>query len=137
MAQTFTRDELTLAFTWHLARQVTDADFDVTDGELSWMDRNFPMKNLWAADFVGENGAPTLRYEDALGEALVVLPDELRLDEKLALITMLFELTLADDEFHHTEGSVIVRAAQLLGVTNSELDAHLSSLDSVGEVDLD
>lgn len=136
MADTFTRDELTLAFTWHLARQVADADFDVTDGELSWMDLHFPTDKLKAAGFVDHSG-PTRRYEDALGEALASLPDDLALEEKLGLITVLFEGTLADDEFHHTEGNVIVRAAQLLGVSNSQLDAHLSSLDAVGDVELD
>ena len=70
-----------------------------------------------------------------LEQALATLPDALSPADKRAILVELFRGTLADDDFHHREGSVLVRTARLLGMGSTELDEVLSALDEVGDVD--
>lgn len=133
----FTRGQLKLAFRWHVAREITDADMEIAEGEIDWMIRTFPRQLLVDNGFVDGNGDITTDFEEALGESRVQLPRILSLDEKLALLGELFQVTLADDEFHHEEGNVLFRAATQLGVSSTELDDFLGTLDQVGDVELD
>ena len=131
------RGKLKLAFSWHIAKEITDADLEIAEGEEAWMSKVFPRDTLVDAGFIDSDGKATSEFESCLGEALAMLPEVLPLSEKLIMLTTLFEGTLADDDFHHEEGNVLVKAASLLGVRPSELDEHLASLDQVGEVELD
>ncbi len=133
----FQRDQLTLAFRWKVAREMVEADMHVADGEQAWLERTFPPDALREAGFIDDQGAPTATWEACVAEALATLPDLLSPEDKRAILVELFRGTLADDDFHHAEGGVLVRTAQQLGVGGGELDAVLSALDEVGEVDLE
>lgn len=133
----FTRGQLKLAFSWHVAREILDADMEIAEGEEQWMAKAFPREALVDAGFVDNGGHPTAYYETCLGEALVTLPDVLSFDEKILLVRTLFAGTLADDEFHHEEGNVLVKAAHLLGLNSDDIEQALETIEDVGEVELD
>lgn len=133
----FALDQLKLAFAWHVAQRIVGADGDVQSTESGWLASNFPTSTLASSGFVDGSGAPTDVFEQALDEALRVLPTELTLAARLQLLETFLDASLADDELHHTEGGVLLEAAAMLGVTPQQLDAHLDTLDEVGSVDLD
>lgn len=130
----FTPTQLELAFRWYVATEMLDADFERTETEEDWFATACPTEALASAGFIGPNGDHTPTYERCLGEALVTLPDALSHGEKIRVLRDLLRGGLADDEFHHEEGKVLMKAAMLLGVPYSAL---FDSLDEVGEVDLD
>lgn len=132
----FTLEQLKLAFTWHVARRVIDADGATHQDEAAWLAERFPADQLTRAGFIDTQGAPTSTFENALAEALEVLPTALHKPGRLALLETFLGASLADQELHHTEWSVLLEAAQQLGIQPHEFDAHLDTLDEVGSVDL-
>ena len=132
----FTVDDLKLAFSWHTAREIVISDHEIADREEAWLSQQFSTQALTEAGFLDASGDPTARYDDAVTEAARVLPDALDQGTKLAMITMIFKATLADDEFRIEEGHVLIKAAHVLGLSTDALDAHLGQLDEVGEVEL-
>lgn len=135
MAET-SRDDLKLAFAWHVAREIMDADLEVAEGEVQWLAKHFPADALSTAGFTDASGDPTERYHSALGQALVQLPEMLEGGEKKQLLGTFFSATLADDEFKREEATALVKAAKLLGLSMADLDSFLESHDDVGSLDL-
>jgi hypothetical protein len=126
-------DVLAALYAWDrwAALQDGGANLELLDG---W----YPVVVLMGAGLVGEDGRPTGAWADAKAEALVRLPSELTDAAKLDLLTHLFELCVADGIMERDEGSTLFSAATDLGVSSSDLDAHLDTLtDHVGEIDLD
>ena len=128
--------DLELALTWHLTRELLDADLNLDPQEAQFLADRFPQSTLQAAGFVHEDGAPTDRFQAVLAEALVVLPERMSEDDKAVILRMLFSASLVDDDFHRQEGHVLAKAAQLLGLSLAQLDAALEISDDVGTVDL-
>lgn len=133
---TFPVDQLKLAFAYHIVRQIVGADGEFGAAEQRWIARAFPPTTLETSGFLDRN-LLTMAFERALETALVELPQRLTLEEKLDLLETFLDASLADEQLHHTEGSLIVKAAELLGVPPDALDKHLDTLDSVGSVELD
>jgi uncharacterized tellurite resistance protein B-like protein len=119
--------QLKLAFAYHIVQRIVGADEKLARGEIRFLEQRFPAALMRRAGFLSETGTFTEAFERATSEALVDLPVRLNADEKLSLLDLLFEATLADDEFHASEAKVLVHAARLLGVSGEVLDAHLST----------
>ena len=130
------RETLELALSWHLAQEVLVADLEFAESEQVWMTRHFPQSALESAGLADAGGARTPYFHDCVSEALISLPETMSLEQKAAMIGVLFSATLADDDFHHQEGHVLVRAAKILGLSTGDLNQVLSSLEQVGDVDL-
>jgi uncharacterized tellurite resistance protein B-like protein len=132
----FPRSTLELALSWHLAQEVLLADLEIAETEHAWLAQHFPQSKLQDAGLADEAGARTPFFHDCVSEALITLPETMSRDDKLTLIKTLFAATLADNDFHHKEGNVLVRAVHMLGLSDGDLDGLLGSLDQVGDVDL-
>ena len=126
-----------LAFALHAARLLVDADGVLDPREQAFIEREFPHLELRDAGFVDSHGQLTEQYQAALNTALETLPEALTEDQKLDLIHKLFKASLADDVFEHREGNILLVVSRLLGLAPGRLDAYLSSLPEVGEVELD
>ncbi|MEQ1507912.1 MAG: TerB family tellurite resistance protein [Myxococcota bacterium] len=135
MDEAFSPEELELAFTYHLVNQIVGADGVVAPAEARFVSRTFPPSLLASSGFVGSNGLFTPRWTEALGEALLVLPER-SVEARVAIVETLFRAALADDEFLRAEASTIHRAARLLGLED-EAYAELVERLVTTEVDLD
>ena len=119
--------QLKLAFAYHIVQRIIGADEKLARGEIRFLEQRFPTALLTRAGFLAPDGTFTEVFQRATSEALIALPVRLNKEEKLGLVDLLFEATLADDEFHVAEGKVLVHAARLLDLSSAELDAHLST----------
>jgi uncharacterized tellurite resistance protein B-like protein len=119
--------QLKLAFAYHIVQRIVGADDKLARGEVKFLEQRFPAALLARTGFLSPEGTFTEHFQRATSEALIALPSRLNKEEKLGMIDLLFEATLADDEFHASEGKVLVHAARLLDLTTDELDAHLST----------
>jgi uncharacterized tellurite resistance protein B-like protein len=129
---------LVLVFTRHILGEISRADSVVKPHERLLIERICPTSRLVAYGFVTALGEPTEAFSAARQEALHRLPLELSDAQKLEICTQLLELCVIDGDFDRTEGSLLVLAASLLGVSSSTFHRHLDSLtDHVGSVDLD
>jgi uncharacterized tellurite resistance protein B-like protein len=134
----FDTEVLKLAFVWHLLGELARADGAVTADERALADRVCPREKLVSAGLADAAGEPTDNGREARSVAADRLRDALSREQKLALLTQLFELCVVDGQMDREEGSLLFLAGSLLGVRPSELDAHLDTLtEHVGEVELD
>ncbi len=131
----FSLEQMKLALAYHMVVETIDADLEVNDAEERFLSRTFPADSLRKAGFVDNTGT-TVRFEQCLGQALITLPETMSLADRLAILTQVFQASLADEEFARQEGAVLVKASRLLAITPSQLDDHLDALESVGNVDL-
>lgn len=122
MDEAFTHEELKLAFAFHVVGQILGADGQVERGERTFLERTFPRALLERSRFLGPDGQYTARWNEALGEALLVLPT-LPVGERIALVDVLFRAALADDVLELEEGAVVERAARLLALSPADLAA--------------
>lgn len=130
-------DVLKLAFARHVLDQIARADATVDAGERDLIEQIAPTFGLQSAGLLDMSGRPTAAFHVARAQALERLPRELPTEGKLELVTQFLELCVVDGEIHRDEGSLLWRAADLLGLTPDEFDAHLDTLtDHVGEVEL-
>ena len=109
-------ERLELAFAYHLADQVVGADGHVAPQEAAFLEERFGAGRLRAYGFVDEAGAFTEGFRAAVDEALAVLPSELPEARKVALMELLRQASLADQEGHESEANVLIVAARLLGL---------------------
>ena len=135
MDEDFSLDELKLAFSWHMVNQIVGSDGMVAPAEAKFLSRTFPESLLRHSGFVSSTGAFTQRWNDALGEALLRLP-ELSVAERASVIGTFFQAAVADDDFQRVEADVIRRAARLLGLQGEEY-ADLVEALVTSEVDLE
>ena len=131
-----TVEQMKLAFCWHLARRIVQADTVVQVAESEWLQERFPEQDLRAAGLTDESGSESKSFNAILGQAMVDLPDVLDLQGKFEVLKALFDATLADAEFHHREGDALVNAGRLLGMSTTEIEQFLSEQAEVGEVEL-
>lgn len=135
---TFDLDVLKLAFTRHVLDEIANADRQLTGDEKALIERVAPTSRLRFHGLLDSAGYPTGAFHQARAEALERLPEELSLDEKLAIVTAFLELCIVDGEIHRDEGSLMYLSSRLLGVTSQQFDLHLDSLtEHVGAVELD
>ena len=132
----FTTEQLTLAFAYHMVQRLIGADDAIHASELRFLESTFPAETMSASGFTKEDGTFTDRYRSALDAALIELPSMLTRSAKLSLLDTLFNASLADNNFDHTEGDVLVQCSHLLGLNASDLDSHLDSHSEVGNLDL-
>ena len=132
----FTLSELRLAFGYHFARLVLESDRTITLTETDFLQRHFSREAVTTAGFVDQVGAFPQRHTEAVRQASVTLPEELSLTDRLALISVLLDASLADDRFESDEGSIVEQAAVFLHIPDDALDAWLAERSDVGEVDL-
>lgn len=118
---------LKLAFAYHVAQRIVGADDQLARGEVRFLEQRFPAELMRRAGFLSADGTFTELFQRATSEALIELPMRLNVAEKLGLIDLFLDATLADGEFHASEGVVLVHAARLLDLTTEALDAHLST----------
>ena len=124
MSDDFTLGQLELAFAYHVVQQVIMGDGVIDPGERKFVEDRFPTELMRQSGFQDGAGHATPRFHAALGDALLELPSQLGLDEKLELIDVLLDASLADFDHHIDEGTPAARAARLLDVTTLELEAH-------------
>jgi hypothetical protein len=125
----FGLDDLKLAFSLHVVDQIVAADDQLTRAELAFLESQFPQKLLRDRGFADEDGVRTDAYHQAAMDALDRLPHQLELDEKVALLSVFFAATIADERFEAAEGNALVDAARLLDMTDDEIDRFLASRD--------
>jgi uncharacterized tellurite resistance protein B-like protein len=128
----FDLHDLRLAFAYHVVHQIVGADQTLDASELRFVKHRFPASKLQRAGFLDASGGLTTRYTRAAGEAVIELPTRLTRLEKLAVLDLLLDASLADGEFHPAEGRLLLHAARLLGLSTADVDAHLSTRE--GEV---
>jgi uncharacterized tellurite resistance protein B-like protein len=129
-------EQLKLAFAYSIVEEIVDADQNVNDAERRYLSEVFPAITLESCGFVDEDGKLNDDYRAAVARSLEVLSGALTLHQKFELIDLFMGASLADGEFHHEEGNVMIWASRLLGLSTAELDGHLSSLAEVGAIDL-
>ena len=134
--QSPTLEQMKLAFCWHLARRIVQADTVVQVAESEWLQGRFPEQDLRDAGLIDDAGSESGAFNAILGQAMVDLPDVLDLQGKFEVLQALFDATLADAEFHHREGDALVNAGRLLGMSTTDIEAFLSSQSEVGDVEL-
>mgnify|MGYP000353494945 FL=1 len=128
---------LELAFTRHVLDLLAESDGVVLAEETEFVERVVPQSALRVAGLVDPSGVLTPAYEAAREEALDRLPVELDMSRRLHLLEVFFELCVIDGELDRGEGSMLFRAAQMLGITPQQFDRHLDGLDDVGHIELD
>ncbi|MEZ4317361.1 MAG: hypothetical protein R3F61_07645 [Myxococcota bacterium] len=126
-------DDLRLAFSMHVVDQIVAADDKLTEAELRFLQDRFPNHILMDRGFTDADGVRTDAYHDAAVDALDRLPTELDSTEKLELLKVFFEATVADDTFELAEGSALLDAARLLDLSDEEIDAFLATRVEVGD----
>jgi uncharacterized tellurite resistance protein B-like protein len=136
MDDTFTTDELKLAFTYHISNQILESDGVVAPGEAAFLQAFFPAELFEASAFVDAEGRYTPRWQDALGEALLELPVRLDVDERLDLLETFYRAAISDGEQHYVEGTILVRAARLLGLKPSQFTARVEQMFGTGSIEL-
>lgn len=132
----FSIQQMKLAISYHAVLKTIEADLQITGAERRFLSGVFPKTSLIEAGFTDENGVFTKRYKRCLGEALISIPETLALEERLAILTQVFQASLADESFAPEEGAVLVYASKLLAITADQLDVHLEQMEAVGNVDL-
>ena len=132
----FSMQHMKLALSYHMVRETINADLEITDAERRFLAGAFPADSLRDAGFIGPRGGTSVHYERCLGAALISIPETLSLDERLTILTQVFQASLADESFAREEGAVLVKASKLLAITSQQLDAHLQLMDDVGSVAL-
>jgi uncharacterized tellurite resistance protein B-like protein len=130
MDEDFSLDELKLAFMYHLAHQIVGADGVVAPDEARYVERTFPELLLSRSGFVGEDGAFTERWREALGEALLRLP-VLSVAERVAMVDTLFDAAMADDSLLEVEADTVRRAARLLALDDEQVSELIERWNTV------
>lgn len=132
----FALDQLKLAFAYSIVEEIVDADEKVDEAERRYLAETFPATSLESCGFLDGDGSLNDDYRAAVAQSLETLANDLDLQEKFKLIDIFMGASLADGEFHHEEGNVMVWASRLLGISSDQLDKHLDTFDDVGSVDL-
>lgn len=123
----FNLDDLKLAFCMHMVDQIVAADDRLSPEELAFLEAKFPPSMLRERGFLGPDGARTDAWHLAAMDALDRLPTELSEAEKLELLTVFFDATVADDQFEIAEGNLLLDGARLLELDDATVDAFLAS----------
>lgn len=123
----FNLDDLKLAFCMHMVDQIVAADDRLSPEELAFLEEKFPQSMLRDRGFVGPDGARTDAWHLAAMDALDRLPTELSEPEKLDLLAVFFDATVADDHFEIAEGNRLLDGARLLDLDDAVVDAFLAS----------
>jgi uncharacterized tellurite resistance protein B-like protein len=129
-----TLEDLLLAFSFHMARQIVAADEATESAELTWLAERFPSALLRGAGFLDDAGADTDRFVELRERALVELPERLTLGEKLAVVEGLLEAIAADGLLKPEELDAIRSVADMLGVDAADWRPLLGDLFGTGRV---
>ena len=136
MHEDFSTEQLKLAFTYHIVNQILESDDEVVPAEARFLATTFPKDLFEGSGFVDAAGKYTQRWQDALGEALLELPERLSVAERLGILEMFYKAAISDDDFQYIEGNVLVRAARLLGLKPEQFTERLEQLIGTGSIDL-
>lgn len=132
----FEFEHLRLAFAYHMVEQIVHADDAVEFKETGFMERHFPVSQLLKYGFIEESGDLTQRFSDALVQALLVLPQELSLEQKLQFINTFIDASMVDNQMQQEEGNVLLTAARLLAIPLDIFQAHLQTMASEDNFEL-
>jgi len=132
--QSFTLDDLKLAFVYDLVHAIVTADDNVRDVEDEFLAGLCPPDRMAAAGFLNDLWQTTERYEQAFAEALEILPDR-PLAERWVLLDGCLEACIIDDFLDPREAEFLRRAAILLGLSDDEFDHYLDGHPAVGRID--
>jgi len=124
----FDTEALKLAFSYHALEQIIAADGVLEPEELAFLEQTFPSELMKESGYMDDAGDKTPLYSHALDEALIELPDRLTLGEKLCIVEIFVDATIADGVFRHSESEVLQQAAIMLGVTTDEWSQHLGMM---------
>lgn len=127
----FDTEALKLAFSYHALEQIIAADGVLEPEEAAFLEQTFPRALMLESGFIDDVGGKTPLYADALDEALIELPDRLTLGEKLCIVELFVDATIADGVFRHSESEVLQQAAIMLGVTTDEWSQHLGQMQKM------
>lgn len=136
MPETFTVEELKLAFTFHIVNQILQSDGEIMPEEARFLEQTFPRQVFARSGFVDRKGHYTQRWQDALGEALLELPVQLTVDQRLGILETFYQAAIADSDFQYIEGNILVRSARLLGLKAEQFTARIEQLIGTGSIDL-
>ncbi len=114
-----------VAFAFHVATMIVDADDRVDPKEMLMMTEAFPRELLDGLAFVDDKNQFTGDYYAAVDEALEVLPGYLSDEEKLRLVTIFARISFSDGDLDLREGTLLMEAAQYLGLSEAQVRAHL------------
>jgi uncharacterized tellurite resistance protein B-like protein len=117
----FELPELHLAFAYHHAQLVVQADGRVVEEEARLLEEAFPFDDIIAARFFDPSTKQfTPRFGEALRMAIEVLPEALSGEGKFVLMGLLLKLCLVDGDYHPREAAVLLRAGLMLGVSERD-----------------
>lgn len=125
-------DDLKLAFSMHMVDQIVAADDVLSPEELAFLERRFPLSMLVERGFAHADGERTEAWHQAAVDALERLPTELTESEKIELLAVFFEATIADARFERAEGNLLVDGARLLDLDDAVIDRFLASRAEAG-----
>jgi hypothetical protein len=131
-------DVLRMAFARHVLQELSHGKPSPSPAELHLMEQLCPLEDLRKAGLVDDRGQFGPTWIEARAQALERLPRELSHPDKLDLLKSFFELTVVDGQLEREEGTILLGAATLLGISSGEFDALLDTLtEHVGSIDLD
>lgn len=122
-------EELKLAFAAHVTESVVEADGNFHYDERKLFALLFPRLLLVEFGFIDERGQTTDHFSSTRDEALLSLPGQLSLDEKLELLALFWGASVADDDLAAEELQVIRHAARLLKIPDAQVDETLDRLE--------
>lgn len=118
-------DREKLAFALWVAHLIAEADGNVVLSELLLIERLFPRDVLMSYAILDADGEVTPVWKEARDHAIRQFPHQLTTEEKLDLVTVFHDVCLADQRMVQAELLVLREAAEALGLTVSQLSAHL------------
>jgi uncharacterized tellurite resistance protein B-like protein len=133
MDDAFSREELLLAFSHHIAHQVVKADGKLHPSEAEWLAVQFPHSILVEAGFVDDEGHTTPRYGRATREGVRTAGTTFSESDRRAMMFSFAEVAVGDLHYHWREGNVLRKAAVLLGLSGDALQEVLRACDAPDE----
>ena len=126
-------ERIKVAFSLHYAMKISQADAVMDYSELAFLSEAFPAEQLRSLGLL-DAGGNLKGVVEAFGEARTTLACALSDGEKLSLITLFFKACLADHELHPDEYALVREAAAELGISATDLSAHLSRISEAPPV---
>lgn len=128
----FTREELQIAFAFYFTRMVMHADEVLHPFEIEFMNRLFGPRVMLGCGYITPDGSGlTDRFELAVQTAIHSLGDALGQGEKLAIVDILIKACEADGEVDPRETTVVLQAARALGLAEDEVIAYVRTAASL------
>lgn len=126
MSETFSIEELKIAFAFRITHMVMEADEVLHPEEVRFIERVFERQALDACGYLeeGERGFSS-RFAAALARAAATLPEELSEAEKLDMMDIFVDAAKADGQVDPREVTVLLQAARMLQLERETVVPYL------------